>query len=88
MDNHKVDTLILSGGGPSGIAYVGIFKALTDYEIIDKSEIKELITTSVGIIFSILYLLDYNILQIYKFSLQVHTNLPKHHEEHPCKENC
>ena len=74
MDNHKIDTLILSGGGPSGIAYVGIFKALTEYEIIDKSEMKELISTSVGIIFSILYLLDYNILQIEKIVLEYDLN--------------
>ena len=59
-----IDTLILSGGGPSGIAYVGILKALEDKKILDKSKLKEIITTSVGIIFSILYLLDYNVLQM------------------------
>ena len=30
MSKHKIDTLIISGGGPSGIAYNGIFKALVE----------------------------------------------------------
>ena len=70
-----IDTLILSGGGPSGVAYAGILKALTDYNILKKDELKEIITTSVGIIFSILYLLDYTILQIEKIALE--TDLTK-----------
>ena len=65
-----IDTLILSGGGPSGIAYAGILKALTDYNILKRGELKEIITTSVGIIFAILYLLDYTILQIEKLVLE------------------
>tara|TARA_Y100001970_G_C14065530_1_gene766484 strand:+ start:226 stop:1077 length:852 start_codon:yes stop_codon:yes gene_type:complete len=57
-----IDTLILSGGGPSGIAYIGIFKALFEKNILTKdlSGIKEIITTSVGILFSILYMLSMN----------------------------
>ena len=35
-----IDTLILSGGGPSGIAYAGILKALTDYDILKRDELK------------------------------------------------
>ena len=65
-----IDTLILSGGGPSGVAYAGILKALTDYNILKRDELKEIITTSVGILFAILYLLDYNILQIEKIVLE------------------
>lgn len=65
-----IDTLILSGGGPSGIAYAGILKALTDYDILKRDELKYIITTSVGIIFAILYLLDYTILQIEKIVLE------------------
>jgi len=34
-----IDTLILSGGGPSGIAYAGILKALTDYNILKRDEL-------------------------------------------------
>ena len=58
----KVDTLILSGGGPSGIAYVGIFAALFEKKIIKKDlkGIKEIITTSAGIFFSF-FLLNENI---------------------------
>ena len=70
-----IDTLVLSGGGPSGVAYAGILKALIEHDIIHKDKIKEIITTSVGIIFSILYLLDYNILQIEKIVLE--TDLTK-----------
>ena len=70
-----IDTLILSGGGPSGVAYAGILKALTDYDILKKEELKYIITTSVGIIFAILYLLDYTILQIEKIVLE--TDLTK-----------
>ena len=65
-----IDTLILSGGGPSGIAYVGIFGALMKNEILIKSDLKEIITTSVGIIFAILYLLDYTTSQIEKIVLE------------------
>ena len=55
----KIDTLILSGGGPSGIAYFGIFNALFEKKIIDAKlkGIKEIITTSVGIIPSIFFML-------------------------------
>lgn len=69
-----IDTLILSGGGPSGVAYAGILKALIDYDTFQKEELKEIITTSVGIMFSILYLLDYNILQIEKLVLEKDLN--------------
>ena len=34
-----IDTLILSGGGPSGIAYIGIFKALFEKNILTKDKI-------------------------------------------------
>ena len=70
-----IDTLVLSGGGPSGVAYAGILKALTDYNILKREELNEIITTSVGIIFAILYLLDYTILQIEKIVLE--TDLTK-----------
>ena len=35
-DENKIDTLILSGGGPSGIAYNGIFKALFEKGILKR----------------------------------------------------
>ena len=60
MSKHKIDTLILSGGGPSGVAYIGIFKALIENNILqsDFSGIQEIITTSVGIISSYLYMIN------------------------------
>ena len=62
MNKHKIDTLILSGGGPSGISYIGIFKALINNNIIqsDLLAIHEIITTSVGILFAYLILLKIN----------------------------
>ena len=58
-----IDTLILSGGGPSGIAYLGIFKALFEEKLLDNklTGIKEIITTSVGIIPSIFFMLGISI---------------------------
>jgi len=66
----KIDTLILSGGGPSGIAYLGVFYALFENKIIDKelSNIKEIITTSVGIMFSIFLLLKIDLKMVYKIT--------------------
>ena len=56
----EIDTLIMSGGGPSGIAYIGIFDALYEKGILtnDLAGIKEIIVASVGIIFAYLYMLD------------------------------
>ena len=31
---NQIDTLILSGGGPSSISYIGIFKALFEKNIL------------------------------------------------------
>ena len=65
-----IDTLILSGGGPSGISYIGIFKALLEKNKIIKSELKEIIVTSVGIIFAVLYLLDFTPSQMEEIILE------------------
>lgn len=54
-----IDTLVLSGGGPSGISYIGVFKALLEKGTLVRSDLKEIITTSVGMVFSILYLLEF-----------------------------
>lgn len=55
----KIDTLILSGCGPSGIAYTGVFKALQERGILKSTldGIQEIITTSIGILFSVALLL-------------------------------
>lgn len=56
----KIDTLILSGCGPSGIAYTGVFQALLEKGILTKQldGIQEIITTSIGILFSVAILLE------------------------------
>lgn len=53
---EKIDTLVLSGGGVKGIAYVGVFKKLKELNI----NIKEICTVSVGAIMGLLYVLGYN----------------------------
>ena len=65
-----IDTLILSGGGPSGIAYIGVFRLLIEKKIIHYHEIKEVISASVGIIFAILYLLEFSVDQMEKIILE------------------
>ena len=64
-----IDTLVLSGGGPSGIAYTGIYQALLDHKIIDKelTGIKEIITTSIGIFFALCLLLGLDNKVLYEF---------------------
>lgn len=68
----KIDTLILSGGGPSGIAYLGVFHALFENKILDTEliHIKEIITTSVGIMFTIFLLLKLDLKIVYKITEQ------------------
>lgn len=68
----KIDTLILSGGGPSGIAYLGVFNALFENKILDKEliHIKEIITTSVGILFTIFLLLKLDLKTVYHITNQ------------------
>lgn len=55
----KIDTLILSGGGPSGIAYFGIFKSLFEKKILNENldGIREIVTTSIGILAAFCFIL-------------------------------
>lgn len=68
----KVDTLILSGGGPSGVAYHGILRALFEKNIINKNldNIKEIITTSIGILTAFILLLKIDLDLSEKISLE------------------
>jgi NTE family protein len=63
-NKHKptIDTLILSGGGPSGIAYFGILDCLFENGILkeDLEGIKEILTTSIGILTSFCLLIGLN----------------------------
>ena len=65
----KIDTLVLSGGGPSGIAYPTIFKALYEHDILDPelSDIREMIVTSAGIIMAYCMLLRMDNCAIHEF---------------------
>lgn len=59
----KIDTLILSGGGPSGVSYFGIFQSLFEKNIINENldGINEIITTSAGIFPSVCLLIKFKI---------------------------
>lgn len=52
----KIDTLVLSGGGVKGIAYVGVFRRLRELDV----KIREVCAVSVGSIMGLLYILGYD----------------------------
>jgi len=58
----KIDTLVISGGGPSGIAYLGVFKGLYEKKIIRKNleGIKEIISCSIGFLPAFLFSISDN----------------------------
>jgi len=62
QEKPTIDTLVLSGGGPSGIAYFGCFQSLFEHKILNENldGIKEIITTSIGILSSFCLLLRLN----------------------------
>ena len=41
----KIDTLVISGGGPSGIAYLGVFKGLFEKKIISTARLTLSVST-------------------------------------------
>ena len=55
----KIDTLVLSGGGPSGIAFFGFFKSLFEKGILNENldGINEIITTSIGVLAAVSFIL-------------------------------
>jgi NTE family protein len=67
-----IDTLVLSGGGPSGIAYIGVLQALYDQEILtpELDGIKEIITTSVGILMAYPLIIGLHNRVVYEISKQ------------------
>jgi predicted acylesterase/phospholipase RssA len=69
----KIDTLVLSGGGPSALAYIGIFHCLFENKLLTKdlNNIKEIITTSAGIFLPFMLLLKIDIKTIYSLIDQV-----------------
>lgn len=67
-----IDTLVLSGGGPSGLAYVGVYKALLEKDILNDN-IKEIITTSIGIFISFCILIKINPNILHQFVINYKT---------------
>ena len=63
------DTLCLSGGGISGISFIGSLKYLSDNNYIDLTLITNYVGTSVGAIIAYLLGLKYNIQELYDFIL-------------------
>jgi NTE family protein len=52
-----INTLVLSGGSLKGISYIGVFKALNEYNIL--KNIKTFAGTSIGGIIAVLYVIGY-----------------------------
>jgi predicted acylesterase/phospholipase RssA len=79
----EIDTLIFSGGGPSGLAYTGVFEALLDHEIIyrDLRGIREIITTSIGILFSFAIIIGLDNKAIRKIVLEYNTACMLNYED-------
>jgi predicted patatin/cPLA2 family phospholipase len=69
----KIDTLIISGSGTNCPLYIGIFHCLLKYKIINSelSNIKEIFTTSIGILISVALLLKYDIYTLYHILITV-----------------
>ncbi len=75
----KYDTLIISGGSVKGYAVLGSFKYLFDNDIIKYSELKHIISASVGALMSLPILLKVNINLLSKIMLN--TNIKLYDEE-------
>ena len=53
----KIDTLILSACGCRMITYIGVFKCLLQYKVIDLNKIKKFVSCSAGSIISVLLII-------------------------------
>ena len=67
----KIDTLILCGCSTKVSAYVGIFKALLDQNVIQIDNINTIISTSSGSIISVLLTLGYSMAMIEKLIFNI-----------------
>ena len=63
----KYDTLCFSGGGISGMLFLGALYELEKYKIINMNEIKNYYGTSIGSILSFIFSLGYTIKEIIEF---------------------
>lgn len=64
------DTICLSGGGMSGIMFIGTLKYLQTKKFIDLSLIQNWVGTSIGSIICFLFTINYNIDEIIEFILE------------------
>lgn len=72
LNNHirKIDTLCFSGGGIKGISFIGALEELIENEIIELSNIKKIVGTSVGSMIGFILSLGYDIDEIKEFILK------------------
>lgn len=70
---NKIETLICSGGGVKGISYIGVLKALKEIknEKDDLFDIKTVCGVSIGSLFGLLYILDYDAIELEQEILQL-----------------
>ena len=69
MDLYSIKNLVLSGGGVKGYAYVGVIKALEEYNIISK--IESIAGTSIGAVFAFLVILKYSFKELQELSINL-----------------
>jgi NTE family protein len=69
----RIDTLLFSGGGMKGIAYIGVVKYFEELLRSDKVifDIKELCGVSIGSLFGLLYTIGYTYDELYKEVIDV-----------------
>lgn len=64
-------TIVLSGGGSSGIAFLGALHHLIDVEKLDLENVDEFVGTSIGSVISLLLLIGYSPLEILDEVLEI-----------------
>ena len=47
-NNHNIENIVISGGGPAGFAFYGAIKELCKKDIINPDKIKNIYATSAG----------------------------------------
>jgi len=69
-DNHNIENIVISGGGPAGFAFYGAIKELCKKDIINPDKIKNIYATSAGTIVSILLILGYEWEELDKYLIE------------------
>jgi len=63
-DSYKINTLVLSGGGVKGFAYIGVLKKLEELKKL--KDLKHILGVSIGSVFGLLYLIGYTYEELYE----------------------